>query len=300
MAQLNLRDRLIETTVAYVGAADDTAEQCLRWVKDDGRAGRSGALRERVVEGKRASSLDWRPRDGAKLNDCELAVSLVAPATPLGDGALDLVLADADGLVLILEGEREAAAANERVVALVRSAMARVADRPLSVVVQVNERVPGVADPLVSALVGSDWPQLRASASTGEGVVETLQRTVEAIFRELQQGSLNGAAARASAPKAEGNPLLTALREIMRTTVAAEIAALEGRLVERLQAEIRAARGAPSLEPVLSSLSALSTLPALAESLRSLAHASERRDADMQRDLAFLTADARGRNKAWF
>ena len=77
------------------------------------------------MNGGRLISLDWRPRDGAKLNDCELTVKLLSAEGPVETETMQRVLVDADGLVLVLDAHPESVADNERAVAIVREAVAR-------------------------------------------------------------------------------------------------------------------------------------------------------------------------------
>ncbi len=236
MAHLNLRERVIETTIAYLGAEIGAGATNFAHVRRDQSAGRAGALQETVVGGGRLISLDWRPRDGARLNDCELRVRLVSTEGPVDPAAVQRLLVDADGLVLVLESDVGAAEQNRRAIATLRDALARTPEKKVPVVVQVNQRDGIEAQSNFHGVVADDWPLMRACTAKGDGVMETLKRAVDVVVESMQRHP-NGEASvarPAGAPRAEGNPLLGALRQILQATVSEQIAALETRLAERI------------------------------------------------------------------
>jgi hypothetical protein len=242
MAHLNLRDRVIEATIAYVGAHARGGAENLAHVRRDPKGGRAGALEERVSEGgTRVLALEWRPRDRAGLNDCEIAVKLVAAEAPADPEGVRQVLVDADGLVLMLDADPEAALENQRVVETVKDALGRAPERRVPVVVQWNQVEGAAGDDSADALGTGEWPRVPACLPKGDGVMETLQRAVDVVVETMQTPT---AAPNAGAPRAlaglrvEGNPLLAALRQILQAAVRDEIAALEGRLVERFERSI--------------------------------------------------------------
>jgi hypothetical protein len=69
--------------------------------------------------------------------------------------------------------------------------------------------------------------------------METLQRAVGVVVESMQTTSGPDAplARPAGSPRVEGNPLLAALRQMMQSTIAERIGALEKRLDERLPEE---------------------------------------------------------------
>ncbi|HEX3769404.1 MAG TPA: hypothetical protein VHV30_01005 [Polyangiaceae bacterium] len=239
MAHLNLRDRVIETTIAYVGAEERGGAANLAHVKQNEQRGRAGALGEKAIAGGRVLSLDWRPRDGAKLNDCELSVKLVSADGPVDPAAMQSVLVDADGLVLVLEAAPDATTRNARAVATVREALARTPEKRVPVVVQVNQ-TDGAEEPLGLEALSEEWPRVSARADRGDGVMETLKRAVDAVVESMQKTPATDVAAprhsvSERAPRAEGNPLLSALRGIIQATVSEQIEALERRMADRLE-----------------------------------------------------------------
>ena len=262
MAHLNLRDRIIEATIAYVGGSAGEATANFERVTRDSERGRAGALATKAVGTGQLLSLDWRPRHGARMNDCELSVTLVSAGEGLDAETMDGVLVDADGMVLMLEGTPDAADRNRLAVARVQGALARAPDRTIPVVVQVN-RVDGAEIESTETLGAEGWPRVIACAAKGDGVMETLQRAVDGVVESMhQRGAADNAGARApGSPRVEGNPLLAALRQILHTTVADQMAAMETRLVTKLGG----ARGADQAAPATSK-----DLEAIAERLAAL------------------------------
>ena len=239
MAHLNLRDRLIETTIAYVGADEGYGATTFAHVARDRQSGRASEVARSEVDGAPIVSLDWRPRDGAKLNDCELAVKLIATDGPLDTDAVRRVLVDADGLVLVLESDPACADRNRHAVATVRSALSRVPSKKMPVVVQVNqiEGAEGGLEPV--AVDVEEWPRVNASPK-GDGVMETLQRAVDGVVEQMQSEAHREPEQRpAPTARAEGNPLLGALRQILQTTVSEQVATLEARLLGHIDARVR-------------------------------------------------------------
>ncbi len=247
MANLNLRERVIETTIAYVSAHADGGATNFAHVQQEVTRGKAGALEETALTGGRMLSLEWRPRTGTKLNDCDIRVKLIAP-TPTPDGKLEddavrHVLVDADGFVLVLDADPAAEAANRRAVSTIHEALSRREGKPSPVVVQVNQRgETALLLPMESLDVHADWPQLLACSGKGEGVMETLQRAVDVVVESMQKPKdgepktvrpLDDKAR--TRPRVEGNPLLSALRQILETTVSERVDTLEKQLLSRLE-----------------------------------------------------------------
>ena len=236
MAQLNLRERVIETTIAYLGAETGAGANNFAHVRRDQTMGRAGALQETMVGGGRLISLDWRPREGARLNDCELSVRLVSTEGSVDPADVQRLVADADGVVLVLESDVGAAEPNRQAIAALRDALARTREKKVPVVVQVNQREGVEAPSNFHGVVADDWPLISACTAKGDGVMETLKRAVDVVVESMQRHPNGEATAPRplGAPRAEGNPLLGALRQILQATVSEQIAALEARLAERI------------------------------------------------------------------
>jgi hypothetical protein len=189
----------------------------------------------------------------------------------------------------------------------VRAALARVPDKNLPVVVQVNERAPGGSQQGLEALGPEDWPRVTARADTGEGTMETLQRAVGVVVRSMQSAS--GAAASpgqpAKAPRVEGNPLLGALRQLVQSTVAEQLTVFGSRIEKQLEA--LAERAAPKLadppqqpqDDRLAELSArLDVGLAMIERLTTQTAAIAKRVDDLVTALAQVVADRERRKDA--
>lgn len=192
MALFNLKDRVIEAKITYEGplaSGKATTFAALR----DRLSG--GALRTEGTNGDTVLHVEVTP--AKKVNGCDVRVSLVTPRGAHATAA-QAAYADTDGIVLVLDATA-ALDANRDAVSRVRPRT----DEGLPVVVQVNKcDVAGAASAadLVAALGIAEWPHLAASASTGEGVVETLESAVDRVVARMKEQSAKGAAMRASPP----------------------------------------------------------------------------------------------------
>lgn len=234
MANLNIRERMVETTIAYVGDDDGAS---LATAVAGARGGNPAVVVERELDGHRVRATEWRPRHDPKLLDCELVVTLVSPVD-VEPSAVERLLVDADGLVLLLDDHPESFARSARAATVVRDALARTPGKRVPVVVQVNERTPVEGSdggaPDVASLVDGGWTRVSTSAAKGDGGMETLQRAVDAVVETMQTQSAVAASAR-PALRTDGNPLLAALRQILQASLAEQLAELEDRLSERLR-----------------------------------------------------------------
>jgi signal recognition particle receptor subunit beta len=226
MAHLNVRERLIETRIAYVGTQLAGKTTNLECVSRDPTRGRASTLE--IAD--QLLSFDWRPSRRAL--DCEMAVKVVAAKGAVSTERLDDVLAGADGVVVVLDATPSAEADNRRTLELVRDAFTRIA--PLPVVVQVNKI--DLADArAVRDVVGEiEWPLFPAAAVRGEGVFETIEAALEAVVEGMK---LKRPVALGE-PKIDQNPLLTALREILRETVAECMARIEKETADRVSQKV--------------------------------------------------------------
>jgi hypothetical protein len=217
---LNLRERAIETTIAYVGAPRAGRATNFERLQTTAHA------RSSTVSPNDVRCLEWRPSELGDLGGVELAVRLVA--SDRND-----VLADADGVVLVVDSDPSALQRNLAAAEALRAALG---GRELPVVVQLNKRDLREAlgeETLISSLGLSPWPTVAASAARGEGIVETVDRAIEGVLEMIQQ--TNGAASRVVAPRpTEENPLLLALQSILEEAIRTQIAGLEARVVDRL------------------------------------------------------------------
>ncbi len=152
-------------------------------------------------------------------------VKVVRARGDLSTQRLEQILADVDGVVVVdaAPGSRDA---NRRTMELVR---ASAAERP--VVVQLNKSdLDGAIGAEDLASIVEDWPVVSASAARGEGVVETLEMALESVIDAMKAKSAPAPAV----AETQQNPLLSALRQIMRETVTEHMEAVELNVAERV------------------------------------------------------------------
>ncbi|MBX3222836.1 MAG: hypothetical protein KF795_20145 [Labilithrix sp.] len=248
MAYLNVRERKIETKIAYVGPGLAGKTTSLHRIKSDEARGRAGDV---ALEGD-TLSLEWRPLQMDRFNDCDLAVKLVASKGAISTDRLDGLLEDADGVVVVVDATPSAQEENRRAVMLVREALSRTSAPSVPVVVQLNKS--DLADALPASEVARaiavseddaerEWPVVTASAVRGEGVVEALEIALASVIEAMKAKAQAGSTA-AIAPKIEHNPLLGALRDILRETVSEHMAAVRHEIAEAVTAKLGQAHDA--------------------------------------------------------
>jgi hypothetical protein len=248
MAYLNVRERRIETKIAYVGPELAGKATNLQRLKSDVARGRATDILETPTEGGALVSLDWTPLQMPRFNDCDIAVKIIAARGTLSEGALGDLLEDVDGVVVVVDASSAAQDENRRAISLVREVLGKDTSVQRPVVVQLNksdleDAVP--ASELAHALQTNDWPVVSASATRGDGVVETLEMALANVLEAMKASG-----AEPQEVRADHNPLLTALRQILRETVTEHMAALERETVPRLTAAVAAATtSAPAAAP---------------------------------------------------
>lgn len=237
MAHLNVRERRVEATIAYLGPAGAGKATNVRQI---GMRATPRAATPEVATGDDAGEelrLDWTAPPTVQFRDCSLTVKVRAAQGDMSPARTRAMLGGADGVVLILDAHPSAREANQASVDAVR-AVAEARTPPLPVVVQVNkvdhpEALPAAE---VAEAYANGWPWLSASAESGQGVVETLERALEGVLANLQADGHNEAAPpRPNGPRVEGNPLLAALRQVLRETVREHVAELEVRFAAQLE-----------------------------------------------------------------
>jgi hypothetical protein len=230
MAYLNVRERRIEAKIAYLGAPLAGKVTNLQ------RLGTSTSATGDVV------ATEWRPASSsltnARFRDCEVTVTLVALRDALGAERLRDLVREVDGIVFVADADPSSVERNRASVALMRDAIEAASRRDLPVVLQVNKTdLDGAmpAEEVASALDLDALPRIGAAAIRGEGVVETAERTLAEILEVLLKGGGSASdaepreptTARPPAARVEGNPLLTALKQVLRDTVSEHVANLE-------------------------------------------------------------------------
>lgn len=246
MAHLNVREKLIETKIAYVGAELAGKATNFDHIVADTREGRASPIARTPLGAGALLSLDWRPSGAARFDDCDVVVKLQATHGDVHDDEIDKILADVDGVVLVVDADPAAHDRNRRSLARLRDALERDTDKPVPVVVQVNKADLPDAVPTAELLEKLDvrhWPAVSATATRGDGVVETLQRALDDVLEAMKRArpmtsSVPERPEPSAASRAEGNPLLAALRQILKDTVTERVDALEQRLLERLDEQL--------------------------------------------------------------
>lgn len=233
MAYLNVRERRLETKIAYLGPALS------------GRATNFDQLGGGELGGD-VLALYWKPRETTTFRDCDVRVQLVTSRGEASDEQVIGLLRDADGVVFVADADPDAQDRNRQSLARVREALSLQNGRDVPVVVQLNKvDLPDAvsAESVAKLLDLGAWPCVNASAASGRGVVETLERALDVVLEALRKDpsdDLSGPGAQTVRPAAtralprEGNPLLTALRQVLRETVMAEVDELERRIADRL------------------------------------------------------------------
>lgn len=215
MAYLNVRERRLETKIAYIGPPSSGKATNLE------RLGETRATDDGLA-------LFWKPREQTTFRDCDVRVELVTARGADAERVRSLVR-ESDGVVFVADADRDAQAKNHEVLEALQAAMA--AERVVPVVVQVNKRdLPEAVDVALG-----DWPHVEAVATRGEGVVETAERALEVVLESLRKRDLGKDASAAPPPAREGHPLLSALRQVLRETVEAHVDELERRLSTKVE-----------------------------------------------------------------
>lgn len=227
MAHLDVRERRIEATIAYLGpdlAGKTTNLRRLAGMPD----AEQGAIDDVVA-------IDWRPVGLERFDGCDVAVRVVAPRGAIGDDDVTRTVAASDGVVVVLDADPAARDRNRAWLASAREHLAFRQGMARTVVVQFNkldlpEALP--VEQLAEELGVRGWPHVGASAARGEGVVETVRCALEAVLGSLAAAEPGPAASR----RADAHPLLTALRDVLRESIDERVGAIEARIDARLSA----------------------------------------------------------------
>lgn len=219
MAYLNVKERRLEAKIAYVGALAS------------GRTTNFEHLGEARITDEQLA-LYWQPKADIAFRDCSVRVEMVASrGEPSAESVRNLVRS-ADGVVFVADADPAAHARNEAMLALLREALAEIT-HPVPVVVQFNKS--DLAGTAKSDLAIADWPHVEASAISGVGVAETAERAVESVMESLRRRDIGETPMSAKTPSVEANPLLTALRQLLRETVASYVEETEKKSLPLLE-----------------------------------------------------------------
>lgn len=181
VAQLNLRERVLEATIAYFGPELSGRSTNLHKLVEQVDAKERGPLE---TDGS-VLSLAVRPQAVGKVNGCD--VRFRVRAAPLNED----VLREVDGVVLVVPSRPEEVAEARNALEALRQELAAVR-RPqrIPIVVQLNKRdVPFAMDSasILEALGVAELPHVEATAANGEGVVETFGRAVDEVMEALRE-----------------------------------------------------------------------------------------------------------------
>lgn len=224
MAYLNVRERRIEATIAYVGSElagkGTNVERIARGVGDV----RVGKVEAETTESADLLSFAWSSPE-RRFRDCDVLLKIVAPHGTAQD-RVQAALRDADGVVVVVDAHPSAQEKNRSAFDAVRELIGASGRPDVPVVVQVNKSdLPDAmsAADVVGALDATSFLSVSASAATGEGVVETLAAAVEEVLATLRPEGADEITfdrpTSVAPASAEGHPLLAALRKVLRDTV---------------------------------------------------------------------------------
>jgi len=224
MAYLNVRERRIEATIAYVGSElagkGTNVERIARGVGDV----RVGKVETETTDSADLLSFAWSSPE-RRFRDCDVLLKIVAPHGTAHE-RVEAALRDADGVVVVVDAHPSAQEKNRSAFDAVRELIGASARPDVPVVVQVNKSdLPDAmsAEDVVGALDATSFPSVSASAARGEGVVETLAAAVEEVLATLRPEGTDEITferpATVAPTSAEGHPLLAALRKVLRDTV---------------------------------------------------------------------------------
>jgi hypothetical protein len=253
MAYLNLRDRLLETKFAYVGAARSGKATNLASLQT-----RFGAPRVADEAGANPSASSARlalPTDLARpVEGCDIIAHVHALPATLDRDQLTDALRDADGVVVVIDAHPDGLVDAKAIVQRLRAALGKLPGKKPTIVLQRNKQdlEEAVSEAAVAAaLDAGSWPIVSASALRGQGVTETLAAAVDGALQEsarleresrpaVRPSAFPPPLTAADAPKlaaATAHPLLSALRRVLVESLAEEVGRLESNLTTSLRRE---------------------------------------------------------------
>ncbi|AKU93496.1 hypothetical protein AKJ09_00160 [Labilithrix luteola] len=235
MAYLNVRERRVEAKVAYVGGERSGKRSALVELRK--RSGLTSAL-----AGADAFAFDLRPRKNGGDDDYPLIVKLVAHEGAPEIANVAPLLSDADAVVVVIDVDPSAHDENRQAVQVVRDVLG---DRTVPVhlhVVQSELSEFVTADAVVAELGVTAWPHAATSSSPGDGAYETFNRVVHDVMEAMTQSDVSESETQPvpHAARGEGNPLLSALRRVLDTTVEQHVRRLGEELTTRIESSLDA------------------------------------------------------------
>lgn len=226
MVQLNIRNKLVEVTIAYVSVAPQGTFLVLRHLLD--------TYGGRAIEHEG----DWSrcvlaPRPTAAVPDCQLELTVRGWHGLTEPTALSLT--NVDGLVLLVDSADPDTDAQ-------LETLRRIAEHvpaQMPVLVQTNG-VRGATDGrsvLRTGLAATGWMVMAVDAVADGGIEAALDCIVDAVLARLtESGERDRAAAVTAAANDPERPLLSALLGVMETAIESQFQQGIGEVVERLHA----------------------------------------------------------------
>lgn len=259
MAYLNLRDRLLETKLAYAGAArSGKATNVAALLTAFGPPRTTGD-----VGGPSGSPADARIAIPASIaspvEGCEVVAHIHTLPAKLDKEEMAKALDGVDGVVVVIDAHPDGLVDAKAVVQRLRAALSSLPGKKPTIVLQRNKRdlEEAVSEAtLAETLDAGSWPVVSASAVRGEGVTETVAAALDGA---LQQTALAEKAAQAPtrpsafpppagggaavAKGAAANPLLAALRRALAETLVEEVSKLQTTLTTSIREQLAASQG---------------------------------------------------------
>ena len=220
MAHLNLRERRIETTIAFISTLTDGSEaSSSEGVERALHNAELVALIQRaiasvdakgaaVTESNDVLSIAWHPPDRGRFRDCEVVMNVVAPRST----HLTPALHDVDAVVLAVEASVARQAQSRAALANVREALSTAA-RAVPIVLHIDERGSDAvgAESLAVKMDGQGLPRVvtRSNAGLHGDIIATLNTALEEALSAFQApnsstGSSTGSSASSTARSTEG------------------------------------------------------------------------------------------------
>jgi hypothetical protein len=242
MAYLNVRERRIETKIAYVGADLLGTATNLEALKTATRGAKSGSVETHTTADGELLSLAWQPADRSLFRDCDVLVKIVAQRGPISELGERETLRDVDGVVIVMDARAEAREQNRESLLAVNEALERCERTQVPCVLQLNEpehEHAQAASEMLDAIDANQFRYVTASAVRSEGVIERLEAALAEVLARMQHEQPEESRSRETmVPPANGehnHPLLAALRQVLRETMSEYAIELEQRVAAKLE-----------------------------------------------------------------
>lgn len=185
--------REITAKIVYYGPARSGKTTNLQFIHHNAPDAQRGPIVSLATEGDRTLFFDFLPLDLGNISGYRARIQLyTVPGQVYYEATRRLVLQGADGVVFVADSRPEARSGNvEHFRSLQDNLLLQGVDpRSVPICLQYNKRDLAGATPLEqlqSALNFRRLPSCEASALTGEGVFETLQKITSIVFERLDR-----------------------------------------------------------------------------------------------------------------